>query len=78
MDSRAMWKEAQTHLCTLCRYLGAAERGWGSQQHATYIILFESSILNTGEPERNVKESGKEAGETRTETPRPGRQSNWP
>jgi hypothetical protein len=29
--------------------------------------LFESSILNTGEPERDVKESGKEGGETRTE-----------
>jgi len=26
----AMWKEAQTHLCTLCRYWGAAESGWGS------------------------------------------------
>ena len=26
----AMWKEAQTHLCTLCRHWGAAERGWGS------------------------------------------------
>ena len=55
----AMWKEAQTHLFTLCRYWGAAESGWGSEQHATYIILFESSILNTGEPERDGKESGK-------------------
>jgi hypothetical protein len=26
----AMWKEAQTHLFTLCRYWGAAESGWGS------------------------------------------------
>ena len=59
MAPRAMWKEAQTNLSTLCRYWGAAESGWGSQQHATYIILFESAILNTGEPERDVKESGK-------------------
>jgi hypothetical protein len=67
MDPSVMWPEAQTHLFTLCRYWGAAESGWGSQQHATYIILFESAILNTGEPARDVKESGKEAGETRTE-----------
>ena len=26
----AMWKEAQMNLSTLCRYWGAAERGWGS------------------------------------------------
>ena len=26
----AMWKEAQMNLFTLCRYWGAAERGWGS------------------------------------------------
>jgi hypothetical protein len=67
MDPSVMWPEAQTHLFTLCRYWGAAESGWGSQQHATYIILFESAMLNTGEPARDVKESGKEAGETRTE-----------
>jgi hypothetical protein len=59
MDPSVMWPEAQTHLFTLCRYWGAAESGWGSQQHATYIILFESAMLNTGEPERDVKESGK-------------------
>ena len=59
MDLSAMWKEAQTHLCTLCRYWGAAESGWGSESHATYSILFESSILNTGEPERDGKASGK-------------------
>ena len=55
----AMGKEAQTHLCTLCRYWGAAESGWGSSQHATYRILLESSTLNTGEPDRDAKESGK-------------------
>jgi hypothetical protein len=59
MDPSAMWKEAQTHLFTLCRYWGAAESGWGSQQHATYSILLESSRLNTGEPAREGKESGK-------------------
>jgi hypothetical protein len=66
MDPRAMWKEAQTPLFTLCRYWGAAESGWGSPQHATDIILFASSIVNTGEPERDEQESGKEPGETRT------------
>ena len=63
----AMWQEAQTHLLTLCRHWGAAESGGGSSQHATSSILFESSILNTGEPARADKESGKEGGETRTE-----------
>ena len=55
----AMWKEAQMNPFTLCRYWGAAERGWGSEKHATSIILFESSMVNTGEPARDVKESGK-------------------
>ena len=31
----AMWKEEQTHLFTLCRYWGAAESGWGLEEHAT-------------------------------------------
>jgi len=31
MALSAMWKEAQTHLFTLCQYWGAAESGWGSQ-----------------------------------------------
>ena len=62
-----MWKEAQTHLFTLCRYWGAAESGWGSEKHATYTIVFESFIVNTGEPERDGKEGGKEGGETRAE-----------
>ena len=56
------------NLLTLCRYWGAAKRGWGSEKHATYIILFASSMVNTGEPARDGKESGKEAGETRTES----------
>jgi hypothetical protein len=53
-----MWKEAQTHLFTLGRHWGAAERGWGRESHATYSILLESSRVNTGEPERDGKESG--------------------
>jgi hypothetical protein len=31
----------------------------GQLEHATYLILFESSRRNTGEPERDVKERGK-------------------
>jgi len=38
---------------------GAPKRGRGVQQHATYTIPFESYTVNTGEPERDVKESGK-------------------
>ena len=55
----AMWKGAQTNLLTLCRSWGAAESGWGREQHATSILVCASSILNTGEPARDVKESGK-------------------
>ena len=39
--------------------LGSRRERMGQLEHATYIILFESSILNTGEPERDGKESGK-------------------
>ena len=46
---------------------GAPKRGRGVQQHATSSMLFESFLMNTGEPARDVKESGQEAGETRTE-----------
>jgi hypothetical protein len=38
------------------------------EEHATSIILFESSMVNTGEPARDGKESGKEGGETRPES----------
>ena len=54
----AMWKEAQTHLFILCRYWGAAERGWGREQHATYTIPLESSTLHTGDLVRDVKARG--------------------
>ena len=37
---------------------GAPERGRGVQQHATYSILVESYPVNTGEPERDAKDSG--------------------
>ena len=39
----------------------------GPRERATYPILFEFYMTDTGEPERDVKESGEEAGETRTE-----------
>ena len=38
------------------------------KEHATYSIAFEFSTVNTGEPARDAKESGKEAGETRAES----------
>ena len=47
---------------------GAPKRGRGVQQHATSTMLSESYLVNTGEPARDAKDSGEEAGETRTET----------
>jgi len=41
------------------------------EEHATSIILFESSMVNTGEPARDGKESGKEEG-------RPGPKARGP
>ena len=38
------------------------------KEHATYIISFAFSTVNTGEPTRDAQESGKEAGETRAES----------
>ena len=43
-----MPKGAEVNLFTLCWHWGAAKRGRGVKQHATYIILFESFITNTG------------------------------
>ena len=37
------------------------------EEHATSIISFAFSTVNTGEPARDAKASGKEAGETRAE-----------
>ena len=45
---------------------GAAERGRGSQSHATSLIPFESSTPHTGDFVRDGKASGKEARETPT------------
>jgi len=42
-----------------CMKLGSRKERKGHAEHATYIISLESFILNTGEPERDVKESGK-------------------
>jgi len=40
----------------------AAESGRDKRQHATYIILLESFKANTGEPERDDKDSGSREG----------------
>jgi hypothetical protein len=45
---------------------GAAERGMGSQEHATSPMPFASSTPNTGDVVRDVQASGKEARETPT------------
>jgi hypothetical protein len=38
---------------------GEPQRAEGiEREHATYIVLLESSVVNTGEPGRDVKESG--------------------
>jgi len=61
-------KVGEKPLVTLSRYWGATERGWGHEERATSTILVASSMTNTGEPARDGKESGKEAGATRTES----------
>jgi len=38
---------------------GAAESGWGQEKHATYNVLFESAMRNTGDSSGDVKCSGK-------------------
>ena len=53
---------------TLRQHWGATKSGRGHQKHATSSISFASYTLHTGESARDVKESGKEAGETRTES----------
>ena len=72
----AMWKEAQMNLFTLCRYWGAAERGWGRQEHATSPIPFESSTPNTGDCVRDGKARGTEARETPTKRQGPHEESD--
>ena len=51
-------KVGEKHLVTLARDWGATERGRGHEERATYPILFEFYMTDTGEPERDVKESG--------------------
>jgi hypothetical protein len=51
-------KVGETHLSTLSRYWGATERGWGHEERATYTILVESSMVNTGESSGDGKRSG--------------------
>ena len=46
------------NLLTLCRYWGAAESGRGDEERATYPILFESDMANTGDSSVDVKSSG--------------------
>jgi hypothetical protein len=55
---------------------GAAKRGWDTQEHATDTILFASSVVNTGEPARDVKEGGRREGRPDPKPPRPSRPSN--
>jgi len=42
-------KDVLARFATLEEDGGAPKRGWGVQQHATYSILFESSLVNTGD-----------------------------
>jgi len=51
-------KVGETHLPTLSRYWGATVRGWGHEEHATFPILFESSMVNTGDSSMDAKSSG--------------------
>jgi hypothetical protein len=37
---------------------GAAERGWGQEQHATYLVRGTSSMRNTGDSLVDGKSSG--------------------
>src|SRR6266446_6738130 len=43
---------------TLQTISGAAESGWGIEQHATYIISFESYGVNTGDLRKDAKAGG--------------------
>ena len=56
------------NLRPLCRDWGATKSGWGHEERATSAIVSASDMVNTGEPARDGKERGEEAGETRTES----------
>jgi hypothetical protein len=51
-------KGTEVNLCILWESWGAAKRGRDAKQHATYLISFESSPVNTGDSPRDVKSSG--------------------
>ncbi len=53
----------------------ATQRGRGMRQPATSSMLLASSLVNTGEPARDVKAGGAEAWGNPDATPRPTRQS---
>src|SRR5262247_1713523 len=45
--------------CLTLPLTGDPQRAEGTDRaHATYLVLFESSVVNTGEPARDVKEGG--------------------
>ena len=69
-------KVGEKHLVPLARYWGATERGGGHEDRATYPILLESSMTNTGEPARDAKDSGSRQGRPAPKCPRPCRQSD--
>jgi hypothetical protein len=50
---------------------GAPKRGRGVQQHATYSILFESSIVNTGSFLKDAKGEWEVGKGAPNETPMP-------
>jgi hypothetical protein len=51
-------KGGETPLCTLSRYWGATERGWGHEERATSTILCESSMVHTGVSSGDAKRRG--------------------
>jgi hypothetical protein len=45
--------------CLTLPLTGEPQRAEGTdREHATYLVLLESSVVNTGEPARDVKEGG--------------------
>jgi hypothetical protein len=58
MDRYGMHEGTQVNLHYPVEQLGSHKAWKGIRQHATYSILFESSIVNTGEPARDAKEGG--------------------
>ena len=59
-------KVAESNLRILCRHWGAPRAWTGPRERAPSPLVFACSMTDTGEPARDVKESGEEAGESRT------------